>query len=362
MGMRKTVLITPLNWGLGHATRMVPVIEHLVQRNARVLVAADKRPLEFLKLRFPHIEFIRFPGYEPRYPNNSMIAIHIALSLPLMWQHSRKAHRLLQEIVAEYKVDIVISDNRFECYSAHTYNVFISHQLQIQTKGWQHIFKPFINKLNYSYIKRYDELWIPDVKDAEKNLSGKLSHVSKFPVSNYHFIGPLSRFESNYGKIQHDNIDLLVILSGPEPQRSILADLITKQVYKSQLKTTIIQGKPEENKTTREENITFISHADDTHMAMLIQSAEMIISRPGYTTIMDLCMFGKKAIFIPTPGQTEQAYLAKKMTLEGYCFYENQQSFDLERSYSAAEKFPGLPKVVSQEKMAFLIDNLLSAK
>ncbi|MEE4260488.1 MAG: glycosyltransferase family protein [Bacteroidales bacterium] len=360
MNKRITVLVTPLNWGLGHATRTVPVIEHLVRRNARVVIAADKRPLDFLKLRFPDIEFIRFPGFEPRYPNNSMMAIHMARSFSRMWQQSRKSHHFLQEIVAEYEVDIIISDNRFECYSKHAYNVFVTHQLQIQTEGWQNIFKSFINKINYGYIKKYDELWIPDVENPENNLSGKLSHVSKFPVSHYHFIGPLSRFKSNCGKIQYDRIDLLVILSGPEPQRTILEDLITNQAIKSQLKTTIVQGKTEENKITREENITFISHADDTQMAVLIQSAEMIISRPGYTTIMDLCVFGKKAIFIPTPGQTEQAYLAKKMLSEGYCYSENQKAFNLERSFSAAKKFSGLPKITSQEKMAFLIENLFT--
>lgn len=360
MNKKKTVLVAPLNWGLGHAARMVPVIEHLVQYNARVIIAADKRPLKFLQLQFPDIAFIRFPGFEPHYPNNSMMAIQMALSFPKMWQQSRQAHRFLQKIVAEYEVDIIISDNRFECYSAITYNVFVSHQLQIQTIGLQQIFKSFIKKLNYRYIKKYDVLWIPDAADPHRNLSGKLSHVNQFPIENYHFIGPLSRFKPQFKQSHTDRIDLLVILSGPEPQRSLLENIITNQAFKSKLRTTIIQGKPEENNTTREDNITVISHADDTQMAALIQSAEMVISRPGYTTIMDLCVFGKKAIFIPTPGQTEQAYLAKKMTSEGYCYAENQKIFNLEKSISEAKKFSGLPKVFSQEKMAFLIENLLS--
>ena len=198
MNKKKTVLVAPLNWGLGHAARMVPVIEHLVQYNARVIIAADKRPLKFLQLQFPDIAFIRFPGFEPHYPNNSMMAIQMALSFPKMWQQSRQAHRFLQKIVAEYEVDIIISDNRFECYSAITYNVFVTHQLQIQTIGLQQIFKSFIKKLNYRYIKKYDVLWIPDAADPHRNLSGKLSHVNQFPIENYHFIGPLSRFKPQF--------------------------------------------------------------------------------------------------------------------------------------------------------------------
>jgi uncharacterized protein (TIGR00661 family) len=361
MQARKTVLITPLNWGLGHATRMVPVIESLINKNANVLIAADKRPYEFLKQRFPKTEIIRFPGFEPHYPNNSMMAFRMAWSLPKLWCQNYQANRFLQEIIRKYQVDIIISDNRYESYSKSTYNIFITHQLHIQTNGLQKLFQPFIKRLINGFIKKYDELWIPDFENANENLSGKLSHVKRFPIRNYHFTGPLSRFKAITRKSQADGIDLLVILSGPEPQRSILENLISEQVLKSGINTTILQSKPEENIDTQKENIRIISHAGDTQMAELIQSASIIVSRPGYSTIMDLCIFGKKAVFIPTPGQTEQEYLAKKMKALGYCYFENQNSLDLNNALIVSENYIGLPKITSQHQVEVLIDRLLSS-
>ncbi|MCB2207793.1 MAG: hypothetical protein KQH67_05810 [Bacteroidetes bacterium] len=360
MPARKTVLITPLNWGLGHATRMVPIIEYLLNNNANVLIAADKRPYDFLKQRFPETEIIRFPGFEPRYPHSSMMAVRLSASFPAFWRQSHQAHKVLQEIVKEKQVDIIVSDNRYECYSKHTYSIFITHQLQVQTKGFQKLFQPFITRLIYRYIKKYDELWIPDYEDTDENLSGKLSHVKQFPIRNYHFTGPLSRFKTISKKPFNETIDILVILSGPEPQRSILEELISKQALKTGLKTTILQSKPEVNTDIQKENIRIISHADDTQMAVLIQSASMIISRPGYSTIMDLHVFGKKAIFIPTPGQTEQEYLAKKMKALGYCYFEKQKSFELNKALLVSEKYTGIPKTTSQHQIESLIDRLLS--
>lgn len=362
MPAKKTVLITPLNWGLGHATRLVPVIEYLIRSKAKVIIAADQRPLDFLKQRFPETEIVRFPGFEPRYPNNSRMALFLTCSFPKLWHQSRRAHKVLQELVKKHQINIVISDNRYECYSKYTYNVFITHQLNIQVNGLQKLFKPIIDNLINRYIKKFDEIWIPDFEDSVKNLSGILSHIKKYPIENYHFTGPLSRLKPVNSNLTNEETDLLVILSGPEPQRTALEKLLVKQTLKSGLKTTILQSKPEENITIQKDNIRIISHVEDEQMISLIQSATIVISRPGYSTIMDLCMFGKKAIFIPTPGQTEQEYLAHKLKTEGYCYAESQKSFQLEQCLSAAEKYKGLPKFKWQHQVRTLIDNLLSVE
>ena len=345
MNKKKTVLVAPLNWGLGHATRIVPIIETLLNHNSKVIIAADKRPYEFLKQRFPDIEIIRFPGFEPEYTTKASMALKMVLSFPLMLKKGRDANKMLQKIIIQHDVDIIISDNRFEAYSQDAYCVFITHQLNVQTQVWQRFFKPIITKLINNYIKHYDELWIPDYENPEQNLTGKLSHIKKFPIKNYHFISPLSRFEHNDNHNDLEKNDLLIILSGPEPQRTKLENLLIKQVLQSNLRTTILQSKPEENKNTQKENIKFISHASDKQIAALIKSARMIISRPGYSTVMDLSVFGKKAIFIPTPGQTEQEYLAKKLKNQGYCYYEKQKIFNLNKSLSEAENYTGLPKL-----------------
>ena len=228
MNKKKTVLVAPLNWGLGHATRIVPIVETFLNYNSKVIVAADKRPYEFLKQRFPDIEIIRFPGFEPEYTTKASMALKMLLSFPLMLKKGRDANKMLQNIIAQHDVDIIISDNRFEAYSKDTYSVFITHQLNIQTQVWQRIFKPIINKLINNYTKHYDELWIPDYENPKQNLSGKLSHIKKFPIKNYHFIGPLSRFKHNDNHNDIEKNDLLIILSGPEPQRTKLENLLIK--------------------------------------------------------------------------------------------------------------------------------------
>jgi uncharacterized protein (TIGR00661 family) len=156
-----------------------------------------------------------------------------------------------------------------------------------------------------------------------------------------------------------NKIDLLIILSGPEPQRTILEKIITEQTSKLNVRATFVLGKPEEDSNFQIKNIHYISHADDVRLAGLIHSADVIVSRPGYSTIMDLSVFGKKAIFIPTPGQTEQEYLAETMKAKGFCFAEKQKAFNLESALEASKKFSGLPKMNPNDKIAITLKNLL---
>ena len=355
---RKTVLVAPMNWGLGHATRMVPVVEVLIKQGVKVILAADKRPYDFLRQRFPECEMIRLPGFEPVYPEKRSMTVQMLFSFPKMMRCAREANRKLQKIIEKYQIDVVISDNRYELYSPKIYSIFITHQLNIRTRKTQKPFKPIITYLINRYISKYDELWIPDFEDLQQNLAGSLSHPARYPVKNYHFIGPLSRFKhQTVGKTAF--FDLLVILSGPEPQRTVFEQIIMEQLARTNLQTVILQGKPEEKKKQTQGNISLISHTDDEEMAALIRSAPLILSRPGYSTIMDLTVFGKKAIFVPTPGQTEQEYLAQKLERSGYCYYEEQKSFDLVRAVKEAEKYTGLPETPGDNHLEIIVSNLL---
>ncbi len=347
-----------MNWGLGHSTRLVPVIETLLKQEAEVILAADKRPYEFLRQRFPDCEIIRFPGFEPFYSGKRSMAVQMLFSFPDMLRHARKANRALQKIIDDRRIDVVISDNRYELYSPKVYSVFITHQLNIRTGKGQKLFKPVITHLINSYISRYDELWIPDFEDPKENLSGILSHGGRYPVENVRFTGPLSRFKWQPGE-KSNLFDLLILLSGPEPQRTIFEQTVTAQASQTDLRTVIMQGKPEEKKKQTQGNITLISHADDEEMAALISSAPLVISRPGYSTIMDLSVFGKKAVFVPTPGQTEQEYLAMRLKKSGCCHYEEQKSFDLTRAIREVEKYTGLPKTTDSDHLENLVRSLL---
>lgn len=347
-----------MDWGLGHATRMVPIIEMLKQKGAEVIIGADNRPLAFLQKRFPDGEFVKLPGYNPSYPEQGSVACHLFKEYPRMKRESKKAHQLLQKIIREKKIDIVISDNRYELFSDKVPSVFVTHQLNIQTSGWQKLADPFIQKIINRYIRQYDELWIPD-NEGQPNLSGALSHVKKMPIKNAHFIGPLSRFSGLQFHALEEPVELLLLLSGPEPQRSLLEKMLTEQVLKTGLKTVILQGKPEELETYEIENVKIISHLPDTALAALIDSANLIISRPGYSTLMDLAVFGKKAIFIPTPGQTEQEYLAKQLMQQGIAYSLGQSDFSLNNALKEADKFAGISRIVQDTVLEERINLLL---
>ena len=360
MGLKKkkNILVCPLDWGLGHATRMVPVIEILERKGAHVVIAADNRPLAFLRQRFPRAVFVRFPGFVPAYPKKGSMAWSMLKNFPRMLKQAKRAHAQLQQLISEQQIDVVISDNRYEMYADQVPSVFVTHQLNIQTVGWQKLADPVIKKTINGYIRNYQELWIPDLP-GENNLSGRLSHLGKMPFNNVHFIGPLSRFSNIQFKPLTEPVELLILISGPEPQRSLLEEMLTKQALQTNRKTVILQGKPESSDVYEMENVKVIPHLPDAQMAALIQAAEMVVSRPGYSTLMDLSVFGKKAVFIPTPGQTEQEYLAQRLFKKDIACTQKQSAFQLKKAIREAENLSGLKQMGKTNTLENRIDLLL---
>jgi len=358
MNKTKTILVCPMDWGLGHATRIVPVIESLKKKNVNIILGADNRPLEFLKQRYPDLEIVKFPGYKPHYPVKGAMALKMISEIPEMIKQADKAHYFLENLIDEKSIDLVISDNRYELWSSKVKTVFVTHQLNIQTPKYGRVARPALRQMIYSYIKKHDELWIPDF-EGEPNLSGELSHIDKFPLENHHFIGPLSRFQYVTPKRVSKQIDLLILLSGPEPQRTILEVKLKDQAFRSGLKTVILQGRTEENHHIVMENVEIFSHLPDEEFAGYINAAKTIVCRPGYTSLMDLVWFGKKAVFIPTPGQTEQEFLAESLKQKGLYFYQNQKEFDLRKTLGESVNYDGLTMKNDGNLLEKRVDELL---
>lgn len=348
-----------MDWGLGHATRMVPVIDMLLRNKARVIIGADNRPLDYLKGRFPECEFVCFPGFTPKYPENGRMGFAMIKAYPEMLRQAKASKKLLEKLIVEKRIDVIISDNRYELSSKNAYSVFITHQLNIQTPGLAELFNPIIHREINRYIRRYDELWLPDY-DGDFKLSGNLTETERMPVENHSFVGPLSRFSLVKPEPPKEHFELMIILSGPEPQRSILEKILHNQVIKTDLKTVVLQGQPEHFKTRTEKNIIYYSHLPDAQLAGLLKNSDIIISRPGYTTIMDLAVLGKKAIFIPTPGQTEQEYLGKLYNDLGVCYSAPQSHFSLDDAIKKTQDFKGLPSIGNKNTLEQVIKNLLA--
>ena len=338
MSSVKNILVCPLDWGLGHATRMVPVINELIAQGANVILAGDNRPLDFLMRYYPENTVIKLEGFSPVYPEKGSMAWQLIKSVPDMIISSKVARKSLQNIIRSYNIHAIISDNRYELCGSDVPSIFVTHQLNIQTRGLQYIAKPVINSVLTYFLNKFDEIWVPDSPDH--TFSGILSSTSKYK-GKIHYVGTLSRF-SNIPENNDEEYDILAIMSGPEPQRSLFERIISQQALETDKKVAILQGKPGYGSRRIVDNITFIPHTDDEDFAMLINNSKVIISRPGYSTLMDLAVFGKSGIFIPTPGQTEQEYLASKLHKEGRAVSYSQDQFDLKYALSEFNNMKGV--------------------
>lgn len=326
-----------------------------MKNGAEVIIGSDKGPLAFLKNEFPDLEFVNFPGYNINYPKGKAMSLQMLLSIPKIINGISKENSLLKGLIQTQGIDGVISDNRFGLWSDKVKTVFITHQVKIRAP----FFEGGIFRLNKNFINKYDYCWIPDAAD-KNNLSGNLGHGGDFPP-NVHYIGPLSRFYSSKQTGSNKNTEnILAIISGPEPQRSIFEDLIIRALKQSPYSAAVVRGLPESNEFSNSENIKVYSHLNTDKLAEEISKARIIISRPGYSTLMDLSVFGKKVILVPTPGQTEQEYLADYISSRNEAVVMKQDEFDLKEAVKMAEKAKPLRKFHNSSLLKDAVKSFLS--
>ena len=331
MKSKKRILIAPLDWGIGHATRCIPIINALLSQNHEVIIAADGRPMHLLSAEFPDLEMVRFAGYNIKYPQFLPMSISMLLQLPKILIGIKKEQSILNQIIDDYKIDGVISDSRFGLFTKKVPCVFITHQLQIQSPYFSDLIKDF----NYKYINKFDACWVMD--DEKINLAGDLSKPRILP-RNTTYIGAQSRFEKSE---MDKKYDFLAIVSGPEPQRTILEKGLIKALKNRKEKSLIVLGKPEMNTSKQIGSLSVKSHLNASELNKVILQSDLIICRPGYSTVMDLAKLEKKAFFIPTPGQTEQEYLAENFMSKGVCYSQNQSDFNFELALKESKNYNG---------------------
>ena len=333
---KKRILVCPLNWGLGHGTRIIPIISFLINNNFEVIIAASGRTLELLKSEFRDQTFIEFPDYHIHYSNYFPIAFSILLQLPkILFRIARERFRL-SKIIDEHSIDAVISDNRYGLYSSKIPSVFISHQILIKPPSVFSFMEIWIWLVSAYWAQKFSQTWVPDYP-GKQNLSGDLSH--KYPLpENGLFIGPLASV------VKHSDLirtDILILLSGPETARSQLEKIVLSQLHLvPDLKIVVLLGKPGSSiePAAENDNHQIISHLERKEINRYMCGAELIISRPGYTTVMEISQLEKKAVWIPTPGQTEQEYLARYYKEHDIYGSFRQKDFNLAEAWEARNK------------------------
>ena len=313
------ILIAPLNWGLGHATRCIPLVRHYLELGDEVVLAGDGDSLTLLKRTFPFLRAIDLPSLELRYTADSQQRGFYLRAVWTLIRFTIADHYYLRQILAREHFDCVISDNRFGLFSSDAHSVYVTHQLYPILPKRLKVFQPIARMVHACIYKRYHEVWVPDYADSSDNLSGQLSHGGRFD-KQAKYIGPLSRFslsrELPLGEDPH--YTTVAILSGLEPQRTIFEQELLRRFAHAEEKVLLVRGKPSEPQTViRKGNITILPSITDDEFIAAVRNAHIIIARSGYSTIMDLMALGvlNKAEFHPTPGQSEQEYLAQWMLL-----------------------------------------------
>lgn len=331
----KTILIAPLNWGLGHATRCIPIIKALQENNYIPIIASDGIALALLKKEFPYIKTLKLPSYQIEYSKNGKdFKWKLLKNLPKMMRAIWKEKKLVKKWVKKYNLDGIISDNRLGVISKKVPSVFITHQLNVMTGSTTWI----TSLLHQNIIKKYTACWVPDF-EGEINLTGELGHVKNTDLE-VKYIGPLSRFQKQ--EIPK-KFDLMIILSGPEPQRSLLEDKLKKEILRYEGKVIFIKGIIEKDQKQEQiKNITYFNFMNTRQLEKTFCESEVVLCRSGYTTIMDLAKLNKKAFFIPTPGQYEQVYLSEKLLKENLVPSASQEDFKIE-NLSVVSEYKGLP-------------------
>jgi uncharacterized protein (TIGR00661 family) len=335
--INKRILIAPLDWGLGHATRCIPVIKQLVDSGCDVWVATSGAQETVLKEAFPALPFLHLPGYKVHYGKYGVM-LQLLRQIPVIRRHIFTENAWLQQAIVRYGFDGIISDNRYGLYSAKVPSVIITHQLALQLPPWASWFRQGITNILYRHIAPFGACWIPDVPDASQSLAGDMSHPISLPELPISYIGWLSRFQTPDINIIRENA-ILISLSGPEPQRSLLEEKILAQIGDIEQPVWLLRGLPgQTEKPIVPAHVTVFNHLPAQPMQELMARCQLLISRSGYSTLMDAMVMGTPIACIPTPGQTEQEYLAGRIEEKKWGISRNQNEVNLKEMMAASKK------------------------
>jgi uncharacterized protein (TIGR00661 family) len=355
------VLLSPLSWGLGHATRDIPIIRSLLDNHHNVTIAACGNALAVLQHEFPECSFIEFNDYPSPYSTSRFFIPKFIASLPTISRALAEERRTLQHILEKNHYDLIISDNRVGVYSLKIPTIFITHQIHYH---FPLLFWPIeLSSIlaNYFLFENYSRVIVPDNPMGIASLAGKLSRpVRGLTDSKVFFSGILS---STPKMDVEQDLDNLVLISGPEPQRTRLEEILTPMLSELDGSTIVLLGSPQKTQTrSLSDRCTLISYASTQEKVRLMNRAKFIICRSGYTSMMEMAELNKcHGFFIPTPGQPEQEYLSDYYKKMGWFYSQSQYKLNLREDVPAAMKYTGFPSMPpTKDNIVRLYDELLA--
>ena len=326
------VLFGVFDWGLGHATRSTPLIEELCRKN-EVHIVSTGRALSLLKNHFKDkCKYYDVSSVYFSYPKSGFFATKFTFSIPKMVSDLRRARRKTKEIINKNKYDVVVSDCRYDVYDKKENSFLINHQLSFKAPAFQFVTTNFLSKS----MEKYCSVIVPDFPG--RKLSGDLSFNQMFK-GDVRYIGGLSRVEKNDC---NEDVDFFISISGPEPQRSIFEKKVLEQIGFLSGNVVVAGGTPELLNKKSFKDVKYFSYLSLEEQENVMNRSKFVISRPGYSTVMELVELGKKnVLFVPTPGQTEQEYLADFYEKKGLFHHVHQSKMNFKEDIDECGSFGG---------------------
>ncbi|MEZ4757734.1 MAG: hypothetical protein R2817_12970 [Flavobacteriales bacterium] len=330
------ILVAPLDWGLGHATRCIPIIRRLVEQGATPVIGADRGPLAVLRAEFPELEHVVLPGPVIRYSASGRQLWSMVRQFPAMVRSVPQERAVLQGLRRRMHLDAVISDQRFGLRDAGLPSVVLTHQVFPFTPAAQGA----LRRLNRYHLAAFDQCWVVDHANAP-GLAGELAHGPALPP-NARYIGTLSRMRAD-APAPVQTYDVVAVISGPEPQRGLLEQRLLQQLRTFPGRHLLVRGLPQGGTAEQQGNVQLVPHLPAAALNAHLLHARHIITRTGYTTLMDLEALGRAAVLIPTPGQAEQEYLGRLHAPLEWHVVRNQEHVQVAEAIAALPRTTNAP-------------------
>jgi UDP-N-acetylglucosamine transferase subunit ALG13 len=293
-----------------------------------VLIATAGAQERLLRGEFPDATFLHLPGYGVSYGKRGVM-LRLLRQIPVIRRHIFTEHAWLQTTIQDYGIHGVISDNRYGLYSDLVPCVLVTHQLSLQLPVWAKMFSNGVQQMLYHHIENFSACWVPDTEYEPSSLAGNMSHPARLPQTPVKYIGWLSRFEPTTGPLEEKR-GILISISGPEPQRAIFEQKVLEGIHEVAEPLWLVRGLPGETGLPDvPKNVKVYNHLPATDMQDLMLRCRLLISRSGYSTLMDAMILGTRLACVPTPGQTEQEYLGKRLMQKEWAVCVSQEKFSL---------------------------------
>ncbi|MCS6916751.1 MAG: glycosyltransferase [Chitinophagales bacterium] len=356
--MGKKVLIVPLNWGLGHATRMTAVARMLEELGASVTVAASGSARRVMEKELPRLRYVSFSDFEMKYYRGLPAVVSVLGQLMGWFRALHRDRRYFLQLLEKESFDLVISDNHFGCHTTKCPSIIVTHQLRILLPWYLMPFRPLVVWINQRMINRFSECWVPD-SSASGGLSGRLSHQVRLRIP-LHYAGPLSRLQlcMDTNKKWH----ALLLLSGPEPMRTLFEQQLVKQSRQVAGRLLLVRGTRGTADEIRKEseNLYVADFLSTRKLQEELCASRMVVCRSGYSTLMDLQRCNIPAVLIATPGQPEQVYLARRLRQMGICHAVPQKRLNLKKALTEAEHYAGWKSLPAENDWMNLLSRMLN--